>query len=57
MHKNSLFEAALDLIKAADLPLAVSAKAKHFDSLYDEYCFNIDYAKQMAEVYQYDDEY
>lgn len=57
MHKNSLFETALDLIKSDDLPLAVSAKAKHFDSLYDEYCFNIDYAKQMAEAYQYDEEY
>lgn len=55
MHKNTSFEEALKLIGQETLPLSIRAKFIHFENAYYEYCFNIDYAKQMAEAYQYEE--
>lgn len=52
MYKNINFEEALRQIREGKYELTISSKAKYFISLYDEYCFNIDYQKQMAEDYQ-----
>ena len=52
MHKNTSFEEALKLIGKETLPLSIKAKFIHFENAYYEYCFNIDYAQQMAEAYQ-----
>ena len=55
MYKNSFFEDALVLIEQETLPLSVSSKFKYFKNEYYEHCFNIDYEKQMAEAYQYEE--
>lgn len=55
MHKNTSFEEALKLIGQETLPLSIRAKFIHFENAYYEYCFNIDYAQQMAEAYQYEE--
>lgn len=52
MAENKLFEEALKLVNQETLTISAQAKLKHFEYEYEEYCVNLDYARQMAKDYE-----
>jgi hypothetical protein len=51
MHKKKYFEKALEEIKKKELPLYLMARVRHLSNAYDEYDFEVEYNRQMAESY------
>ena len=52
MAENKLFEEALKLVNQETLTISAQAKLKHFEYEYEEYCVNLDYARQIAKDYE-----
>lgn len=52
MAENKLFEEALKLVNQETLTISAHSKLKHFEYEYEEYCVNLDYARQMAKDYE-----
>lgn len=51
MHKKRHFEKALEEIKKKKLPIHMMARVRHLTNTYDEYDFEVEYNRQMAENY------
>jgi hypothetical protein len=51
MHKKDHFEKALEDIKRKKQPLHMMARVRHLVNAYDEYDFEVEYNRQMAESY------
>ena len=52
MYNKEHFEKALKRIKKKEMPLHMRARIRHFSNAYDEYDFEVEYNRHMAECYE-----